>query len=363
MGDEGVIALCQGLASSNGALLQHLDLGWKEMKKDGLYEIGKTFACSNHLTQLDLSRNDFGNEGIVQLGVDDAMAFPALEQLILSECNIDSKGMDTLAEILMGKDDTRRSKCIHLAIGSNAIGSAGCQALAKMLSSAGEGEGSIISHLQAAECSIGDDGMKLLSNGRHQHLEIMDISDNGITNIGADSLAQSLLNNAWPDLVELKVAKNTLESDGIATILESLVTAQNLSLTNLDLSYTNCGVEGAKAALMKGNLQNVRLFGNKIGSVGFDAIAPLLQGGHPNITNLDLGGNNAEEDSVVRLFDSIADKNEDTFQSKLVLLEIGGNKFGDKAMEALERLQSVWPELDVAHDKPVDENPEQESDE
>jgi hypothetical protein len=37
------------------------------------------------------------------------------------------------------------------------------------------------------------------------------------------------------------------------------------------------------------------------------------------------------------------------------VLEIGGNKFGDKAMEALTKLKQVWPHLDVAHDKPIQE--------
>ena len=382
MGDEGTIALCQGLAaSSNGALLQHLDLGWKEIGKDGLYEIGKTFVHSTCLTELDLSRNNFGNDGVVQLSKgaaaggggehdEDAVgvAFPALEQLILSECNIDSTGMDVLAKILLGKDkdERRRLKRIHLAIGSNPIGSAGCHSLVQLLSSADHG--SVISHLQASQCSIGNEGVDILSQGCHGGLEIMDISDNGITTDGVQKLAASLI-HSWPDLMEMKIAKNDIDSDGVSAILESLVirgdtteSGKNSSLKNLDLSYTNCGAEGAKAALRSGGLHTLRLFGNTIGSDGFDAIAPLLRGGHPNIENLDLGGNNAEEDSVVRLLDSIADKNDESAQSKLAVLEIGGNKFGDKAMEALTRLQSVWPDLDVAHDKPVGESGWKEED-
>eukprot|EP00986_Skeletonema_menzelii_P011990 scaffold6363_cov98-Skeletonema_menzelii.AAC.2 len=383
MGDEGTIALCQGLALSNGALLQHLDLGWKEIGKDGLYEIGTTFAHSKCLRELDLSRNDFGNDGIVQLSKgaaaaaaehdDDAagVAFPALEQLILSECNIDSTGMDVLAKILLGqeKDKRQRSKRIHLAIGSNPIGSAGCHSLVQLLSCVDHG--SVISHLQAAQCSIGNGGVEILSQGFHRGLEIMDISDNGITTDGAKKLAASLI-QSWPDLVEMKIAKNEIGSDGVSAILGSLITrgdtndstesGKNSSLQNLDLSYTNCGAEGAKAALRSGGLHTLRLFGNTIGSDGFDAIAPLLRGGHPNIENLDLGGNNAEEDSVVRLLDSIADKKDASAHSRLAVLEIGGNKFGDKAMEALTRLQSVWPDLDVAHDKPVGESGWKEED-
>ena len=386
MGDEGTIALCQGLASSNGALLQHLDLGWKQIGKDGLYEIGKTFVHSTCLTELDLSRNNFGNDGIVQLckGAaaaaaggehDDGTAgvtFPALEQLILSECNIDSTGMDVLTKILLGKDNDkrRRLKRIHLAIGSNPIGPAGCHSLVQLLSCADHG--SVISHLQASQCSIGNEGVEILSQGCHRGLEIMDISENGITTDGVKKLAASLI-HSWPDLVEMKIAKNEIGSDGVSAILESLVTrggtsesgtesGKNSALKNLDFSYTNCGVEGAKAALRSGGLHTLRLFGNTIGSDGFDAIAPLLRGGHPSIENLDLGGNNAEEDSVVRLLDSIADKKDDSTQSKLAVLEIGGNKFGDKAMEALTRLQSVWPDLDVAHDKPVGESGWKEED-
>jgi len=31
MGDEGIIALCEGLEESNGGLLQDVDFGWKNL--------------------------------------------------------------------------------------------------------------------------------------------------------------------------------------------------------------------------------------------------------------------------------------------------------------------------------------------
>jgi Ran GTPase-activating protein (RanGAP) involved in mRNA processing and transport len=389
MGDEGIIALCEGLSSTNGALLHHLDLGWKQITKDGLYTIGKTFVHSKYLTHLDLSRNEFGSDGVAQLSravveatnnnhnVDGAaydddlhnnVAFPALEQLILSECTIDSTGMGVLADILLGRDNNdkrRRSNNIHLAIGSNPIGSKGCEALTRLLSSNDAGVGSIIRHLQAIQCSIGDEGIRILSGCCHDNLEILDISDNDISYGGAEQLAKSLC-HSWPDLVELKIAKNDIGSDGVMAILGSMVTTRsdkdnnstekNDKINTLDISYTNCGADGARAALMSGGVSTLRLFGNKIGSEGFQAIAPLLRGGHPNIENLDLGGNNADEDSVVILLDAIAETSDDSPDSRLVVLEIGGNKFGENAMEALNRVKSVWPDLDVAHDKPVGES-------
>ena len=65
---------------------------------------------------------------------------------------------------------------------------------------------------------------------------------------------------------------------------------------------------------------------------------------------------------MVALLNSIADNNTGTtinegsnFTSSLSVLEIGGNKFGNDAMEALARLKLVFPKLDVAHDKPIQE--------
>ena len=102
-------------------------------------------------------------------------------------------------------------------------------------------------------------------------------------------------------------------------------------------------------------LTTLRLFNNRLGSEGFRSCSTLLRGGHISIESLDLGGNNADEESVVVLLNAIADKVDDGIASKLAVLEIGGNKFGAKAMEALTQLKQVWPRLDVAHDKPIDE--------
>ena len=360
--------------------------------KDGMKAIGKTFASSTSLKSINLSRNEHvGNEGITAFSTaatkhaskdNNMVAFPSLETLVLSECNIGPEGVQSLADMILGStkegssssSSNDRTKPIQLAINSNPINVEGCSIVSNLY--AIPGKASVVSHLQILQCSIGDEGLKSLSSAAMTNLcnglSILDMSDNSITQDGAKVFAQSLANNSWPDLVELKMAKNELGSEGVGLIMRALSKRldqqqssreecsdkKNSTLQNVDLSSTNCGVEGAKAALMSGNLHTLRLFGNRIGSEGFESISPLLIGGHPTIENLDLGGNDAGEDAVVELLNAIANKEGCSFESKLAVLEIGGNTFGDRAMEALNELKRVWPHIDVAHDKPVQEGEE-----
>jgi Ran GTPase-activating protein (RanGAP) involved in mRNA processing and transport len=329
------------------------------------------------LTQIDLSRNsDIGNEEIACLvkaakerAGDETVAFPSLEKLILSECNIGPKGMKNLAEMLLGTD-ANRCKLIYVAISSNPIGPEGCEALARLI--AMPEKGSMLSCLYMSQCSIGDEGVKLLSNAATSNsccgLTHLDLSENSITSDGARVFAASL-SGSWPSLVDLKLAKNDLGSEGVMSVMESLRSrsvratddaekTKNQSLKNVDLTCTGCEKEGAIAALNSSCLTTLRLFNNRLGSEGFRSLSALLHGGHPSIENLDLGGNDADEESVIVLLNAIADKVDDGAASKLSVLEIGGNKFGAKAMDALTKLKQEWPRLDVAHDKPIEESDE-----
>ena len=341
-----------------------------------MHAIGKTFAASTHLKQLDLSRNNgIGNDGLESFAnaanesaQHDVAALSMLEKVILSDCNIGPTGIQSLSEFILGSNESKRSKPIDLTISCNPIGSQGCGFISNLCSI--PDRGSLVSQLHMSQCSIGDDGLKLLSNAATSNaafsgLPVVDISENSITKDGIKTFAQSLV-ESWPNLVELKIAKNELDDESLTSLMKSLITRsdgaseeqtdkKNSTLKNLDMSCTTCGIEGAKAALMSGGITTLRLFNNRLGSDGFHSIAPLLQGGHPSIENLDLGGNSADEVSVVALLHAIAEKDGCGFISKLCVLEIGGNKFGDDAAEALKKLKLVYPKLDVAHDKPVKE--------
>ena len=348
---------------------------------------------SKHLTHLDLSRNDkIGCEGIssfcsaaIDSAGENGAPFCSLEHLILSDCNVGASGTQNLAKCLSECciDDGKK---IELNLNSNPIGAGGCESINTMLTR--PSVGSIISKLQLSQCSLSDDGLTKISHAAKSNpafgLTTLDLSSNSITQIGAGAFAESLL-SSWPELVELNLAKNNIGCAGVVLIteplqqrtditsdhpvianetvmvmksllqnIESASEERNSVLKYLDLTETNCEIEGASAALMCGGLTSLRLFNNKLGSDGFYSISKLLQGGHPSIEHLDLGGNLADEDSVVALLDAIRNVTDVKVRtSTLSVLEIGGNSFGEKADAALKKLKLVWPKLDVAHDKPI----------
>ncbi len=177
-----------------------------DSSKEGLQTLGKTFSSSKYLAQIDLSRNNnIGDEGISCLDEaakehagNEAMAFPSLKKMILSECNIGPLGMQSLAEIFLGAN-ANRSKPIDLVLSSNPIGSEGCRTLAKLIVPCGRG--SILSCLHISQCFIGDEGIKLLSNAATSNscmgLNLLDLSENSITSDGARVFAGSLV-KCWP---------------------------------------------------------------------------------------------------------------------------------------------------------------------
>jgi Leucine-rich repeat (LRR) protein len=359
---------------------------------NGACKIGAFFARSKHLFHLDLSRNEkVGCQGISSLCTaakesvgGSCIPFSALKLLNLSECNISAPGVKSLSECL-GERDSNHERCnrFDLNLSSNSIGAEGCEYIKVMLSK--PSMGSVLSKLKLSQCAIEDAGISTISAAAKVSpctgLTVLDVSDNSITHVGAGSFAESLA-KSWPDLAELNFSKNNIGSAGVVilmkclrqrsdiandhpvisnetvmvmkSILQGIEAGSDLndSLKSLDLTETNCGIEGASAALMSGELTILRLFNNKLGSDGFYSISKLLQGGHPSIQHLDLGGNSADETSVVALLDAIANAHGD-IDNKLSVLEIGGNEFGDEADAALKRMKKVWPKLDVAHDKPV----------
>mmetsp|Transcript_40295 Transcript_40295/g.121363 ORF Transcript_40295/g.121363 Transcript_40295/m.121363 type:complete len:499 (-) Transcript_40295:18-1514(-) len=390
MGDEGVAALCSSLKKSRGGKLQTIELGFKNISPTGMEIIGACFGKSHALRHLNFSRNEgIGSQGLAlfcdageQLVLGDeanieSQPFPKLEYLDLSECNIGPQGVEALSSCLMENPDGNnecRSK-LELMLASNPLEKNGCASLSKLIRSPVNGSSYLIS-LSLAGCSIGDDGIEALvlsSTGCGDGLRMLDLSRNGITSIGAQKLSEALSADAqkdgkqsFSDLGELRLAGNSLESDGVryicmslqqrAGMQDELKAGGNAALNVLDLSETHSGPDGAAAALRCGALSSLTLFNNDLGTDGFYAIATWLRGGHPSIETLDLGGNRAGEEAVAMLLREIMAPSTDETQSALRTLVLGGNSFGNIVAAALEELQIARPDLDVAHDRPTEDN-------
>lgn len=407
MGNEGIISLCNtDLKKVNGGLLQNLDFAFKSISQSGANCIGSVFGSSLYLKKLILYRNGtLGNDGLIALcdaavqsiksnstTTSSAAAssstllrpFPVLENLDLSECNIGTKGIESLVSCLLvgghqnneeGKHEDTTTTTTHtlidLKLNSNPIGSQSCNHLKRLISCPPSSSGghSILKVLSLNNCSIGDEGMDILANTilNHscKHLTSLDLSNNGISSKGIMILARALKDGKHnvPNLEEICLADNNkIGEEGVIALAKSLSqkaedSEGNGTLSKLDLTNTNCGIDGALALMQCTSLSSLRLFNNNLGSTGIEALSTQLIGGHAYIEHLDLGGNRGNGDSVAKLLKAIMeDKNDDgdqsSFKNALKTLELGGNENNNEDLFAAAREKR--PEMDIA---PVKETP------
>ena len=372
MNDEGVEAFCKALSDVNGGSLESVDFAFKNISKAGAEMIGRTFGASRSIKHIYLYRNpNIGDEGMAAFSLsamnDDKsrLCFGSLEHLDISECDVGAAGAKALVECLVcGENDTSaRSSLVDIQMSKNPLGAEGCLYLKDLISRKGGG-GSIVQKLSIKKCAIGNDGLTFIVDAFKtscKGFSSLDVTGNGISEDGALVLAQTLhaIPSNLQSLQELILADNSIGDESVLSIAKSLKDAEdegNSSISVLDLSTTKCGISGAVALLKCSSLKSVRLFNNNLASEGFEAMTPLLVGGHPTLEHLDLGGNRAKESAVAALLGVIMIKNEPD-ENALRALELGGNEIGEVAEEILKELYEIRPELDVARDRPSVEQP------
>ena len=278
-------------------------------------------------------------------------------------------------------DNSNDDRNLTLKLLSNPlIGSEGMGSISTLL------QGSFLSKLYLSRCNIGDDGFEHLINwctpSKNVGLQTLDISHNGITAKGLDLFSNRLLvaegedkGCSLPKLTELNLSGNKFDSNSVSLLATAIGrdhetdtnNDRRLAITNLDLSDTSCGIDGAKAIMSqqqqqqlggKSSLTTLSLFNNSLGlDDGFVEIASnCLIGGHPTIKSLDLGGNHANEESCVQLLKAIitapTSSSSSNFTNQLELLILGGNEGGPNLEAMIREVQAVYPKLDIARDKP-----------
>ena len=362
MGDDGVESFCTTLKDVQGGSLVTVDFALKSLSKEGLEVIGRVFGASNNLQNIILARNPkVGDDGLEALCTSAASKtsscpFPVLKKLDLSDCNIGVKGIESLVTCLIGKEDTgeqRKSRFIDLCLNSNSLGNIACDPLVNLISGS-PFQSSILQSLSLKNCSIGDEGVKKIADRFLKHqcgsLKTLDMSNNKIGTKGMKLLASAIkeAKDNISGLKEICLADNLIGEEGVVALADALIQKPcddgNSTLTSLDLTNTNCGSSGATALINCSSISTLRLFNNKLGSSGFNEISPHLVGGHPNIVNLDLGGNRADGEAVSNLLRYIL-KDQDNFQNAMRTLELGGNENIDENL--FNEVRNKRRELDI----------------
>ena len=406
MGNKGIISLCTNLKKVNGGLLQNIDFAFKSISQSGAECIGSVFGSSLNLKKLILYRNTtMGDDGLIALcdaaavqsiksnSISSSLSssstglrpFPVLECLDLSECNIGIQGIESLVSCLVGSSSrssssserqnidegthqvTTPTSLLDLKLNSNPIGSKSCNHLKQLISCSSSSSyygHSLLKVLSLNNCSIGDEGMEILANTilNHscKHLTSLDLSNNGIGSNGIMILAKALKDGKQnvPNLNEICLADNSIGEEGVIALAKSLSSQGveeenskgNATLSKLDLTNTNCGIDGALALMQCTSLSSLRLFNNNLGSTGIEALSTQLVGGHAYIEHLDIGGNRGNGDSVAKLLKAIMeDKDQSNFKNALKTLELGGNENNNEDLFAAAREKR--PEMDIAQVK------------
>ena len=291
LGSDGVTALVS--TWNQDTQIESLDLSYKSLGHTGLKNLLNWAQASKSLTKLDLSRN----LDLVKGGTADTVLFSdslqclLLQEVNLSECSLDAESGGLVISLFASAPLLRIFR-----LGSNPLGQSVSTSLNRLSPSLVE--------LSLNNCGLPDETFPRILPilCKLELLEKLDMSQNGLNSTGTVSVAKGLV-DGFANLRCLNLAGNPLQSDGVATLVQEgcKLRSNNPPLASLDLSSTQCSARGAHMAIMSSQVQELRLFDNALGSEGFSQLVDTLQGGHAFLYSLDLAGNGANEDAVVKL--------------------------------------------------------------
>jgi Ran GTPase-activating protein (RanGAP) involved in mRNA processing and transport len=357
--------------------------------QEGLKAILRVLGTATSLESLNVARNE--NIGpffdfttfiptppttptIATTTNDDTLLFPHLQHLDFSECQLKATSCTSLFQSLATLTSIpaqRHHPGLTVKLNSNDLGdSTEVKKMVEYIKKC-----SFLSQLYLSNCQLGDNGLQSMvdvlsvNNNKNDSpsMRVFDISTNNLTNVSINYFFSRLLESDvsglyFSNLQKLILTGNSLNEECCRNIATAIRRGPLLSLKELDVTGTNCSVRGAMALISmnanddgdeinQSSLKQLNLFGNQLGSDGFVELSKVLQGGHPTLESLDLGGNEATEAGVVALLQAFTAVDNDT-KNSLRLLVVGGNRGGPTIETIVQEIQRVHPKLDVARDKP-----------
>ncbi|XP_078082201.1 ran GTPase-activating protein 1-like [Mustelus asterias] len=233
------------------------------------------------LTELDLSDNAFGPDGIQSCKdlLRNKSCF-TLEELRLNNCGLGTEGGKILAKALKECYEKSSAKGQPLALkvfvaGRNRLENDGAVALAEAFRLIGT-----LEEVQMPQNGITHQGIRALalSFTKNTNLRILNLNDNTFTEPGAVSMAEAL--KTLQKLEVVNFGDCLVRSTGACAIAKSLQNGLN-KLKELNLSYGEIKKEAAneviKALASKEHLQKVDLNGNCLGQEGCVLVRDTLE--------------------------------------------------------------------------------------
>ncbi|GAB5033372.1 nlrc3 [Nannochloropsis oceanica] len=379
MGEEGAQAL--GLALEHGALplLQGLLLFGDKIYGGGL-AIARAMQSGGlaQLEILDLSGAALGTACMLELSkvLTDGHC-PLLEQLGMSDNNVEEKGVEALAVALGAR---ARAGCAYLCklhLGGNVVGSRGAEELAKALCQDGCGAKLALLELHSARlgregiCVIAEalksgacdglrelwlddntegeedggiavqDVMAVLAAGALPALEALGLNWTGLGSSGAAALASALTSYPRPKLHRLDLRSTSITGTALLPLVDALCKQACPSLRWLDLSGNALFLNGARElarALVGGagkNLRRLDLHAVGLETEGMREIAQALKiNACPELMGLGLALNRIGCQGAVALGDAMAAGG----LPHLVGLEVHKNELGDEGVMAISNV-------------------------
>ncbi|XP_076842220.1 ribonuclease inhibitor-like [Brachyhypopomus gauderio] len=331
--NSGVKILCSGLESKD-CKLEKLSLSYCMITEVGCAALCSALRSnpSSHLRELNLHYNKSVDSGVKQLSdlLEDSNC--KLEKLDLSDCSIREEDCAALCSALKKNPS---SHLRDLNLNSNKPGDSGVKQLSALM----EDPHCKLEKLDLSDCSIreegcaalcsalkknpsshlrelnlnynepGDSGVKQLSallKYPHCTLEILDLSDCGITEKGCAALCSALKKNPSSHLRELNLNSNKPGDSGVK-LLSDLLENPHCTLEKLNLSdcrITEKGCAALCSALQKNlssHLKELNLNHNKPGDSGVEQLSALLEDPHCTLEKLDLSWCSIREEGCVAL--------------------------------------------------------------
>ncbi|KAF9358670.1 hypothetical protein BGX34_008825 [Mortierella sp. NVP85] len=247
---------------------------------DSLKAFGDALIDKEHLVELNLSDNAFGAAGLGPLS-DFLKTNRNLQILKLNNNGLGPTGGKVLADALKeaqkrNEAEKKKSSLRVIIIGRNRLEDGSAPLLGEAFAAHGT-----LTHVSMPQNGIRMAGIRALAAGLTQcpNLEVLDLQDNTFTAKGCFAFAGALPN--WPELKRLNFGECLLSNKGSILLSSALARGKNTKLESLDFTYGE----------MREN--------------GVLALASVISSHLPNLTKLELNGNQVEEDSAA--MDAIRD--------------------------------------------------------